>query len=621
MGMNSMTRNLRRSGIAFLASLVVSVALEPVAHAGGDDGPPNILIILLDDLGNDQLRCYDERQAAGLAPGSNLYPPGAFLAEYAPTPNITELARDGIRFTRAFSSPVCSPSRASIMTGRYPFRNQIGSIVTPDGISRPPGDGVQSVPQQFDLPASEVTLPELLKLAPNYRKAWFGKWHLARDPSSESGVGSSSIGPTITAADVPGDEHPVMTGWDFYQGVMHNSNNRPNPAEDTFDPVLLYSLTGTIVPLFAGYRFWYRVTSLPSPDPTFGPTITSRVSSDPTIDHENITLQQRIDVETWILEDANIPQQQPWLAVWAATAPHGPWQYHPPGTPNEGQVGPALDVFRETLTQLDTEIGVLKANLIAALGQAAWDNTVVILVGDNGTPVAIARFMDDQGVPLFPYVAEWGSCAMPGTECNPGTAASTCDDLRVRFKGSPYLSGTNVPLIVSGPESLFAPPTMGQLPRNNDGLKGSTNDHFVDIVDLFETVRELAGIPSQWLPTHPDNTDPANYVTDSISLVPLLDASGSTTRDSSLSLTYIPNGDFCNRITMRLGFTMDVGTKTYRLIRRRDPVSGTETDEFYELSDSMTGPVIPPECDDLVASDSNYLVVKAALDALLPSCP
>ncbi len=616
-----MTRSLRTTRTALLAWLFAAAALTPSVEASGGGSPPNVLVILLDDLGNDQLECYDEIQGAGLAPGSNLYPSGAFLSEYAPTPNISDLARDGIRFTRAFTSPVCSPSRASILTGRYPFRNQIGGIVTPDGVSRPPATGVAGVPQQFDLPDSEITLPEMLKLAPTYRKAWFGKWHLARDPSSESGVGSAAVGPPVTAADVPGDEHPVLSGWDFYQGVLHNANNRPNPAEDTFDPVLLFAISGSMTPIFAGYKFWYRVTSLPSPDPTFGPTITSRVASDPTLAEENITKQQRIDVENWILEDANIPQQQPWVAVWAATAPHGPWRFHPPGTPNAGELGPGLQVFRELLTQIDSEIGVLKANLIAELGQAAWDNTVVILCGDNGTARAMAREMDDNAVPLFPYVAEWDHCATPGTECTAGTAASTCDADRIRYKGTAYLSGTNVPMIISGPDSLFATPAMGQQPGNNDGLKGSTNDHLVDIVDVFETIRDLAGIPSTWLATHPDNPAPGTYTVDGTSLVPLLDASGISGRTSSLALTYIPNGDFCNRLSMKLGFTMDVGTKTYRLVRVLDNLTGLETDEFYELSDSMTGPVIPPECIDVVGLDPNYAVVKLVLDALLPTCP
>ncbi len=90
---------------------------------------------------------------------------GSYGHQYIKTPNIDQLAQEGIKFTACYSSSgVCSPSRSSILTGRTPYRN---------GVYR-------WVPQSHfcHLPASEVTLPQLLRKA-GYQTAHFGKWHLS----------------------------------------------------------------------------------------------------------------------------------------------------------------------------------------------------------------------------------------------------------------------------------------------------------------------------------------------------------------------------------------------------------------------------------------------------------
>lgn len=112
---------------------------------GKSDKKPNFVIIYCDDLGYGDLSCFGSTHVA--------------------TPNIDALASSGIRFTNWYSnSPVCSPSRASLLTGRYPMRAGVPGIL---GAKRGlPG-----------LPASELTLAELLKRH-GYRTALFGKWHL-----------------------------------------------------------------------------------------------------------------------------------------------------------------------------------------------------------------------------------------------------------------------------------------------------------------------------------------------------------------------------------------------------------------------------------------------------------
>lgn len=123
-----------------------------VLTAGLAAAQDNTLILLVDDVGIDQLPAY------GL--GSDL----------PPTPNLDLLASDGMLFRNAYSSPVCSPSRAHILTGRQGFRNGIGHIVGPSMVS----------PELFQLPLEETILPELLELAApgHFATAAIGKWHL-----------------------------------------------------------------------------------------------------------------------------------------------------------------------------------------------------------------------------------------------------------------------------------------------------------------------------------------------------------------------------------------------------------------------------------------------------------
>jgi len=109
---------------------------------------PNVVVVCCDDLGYGDLGCYD--------------------ADYA-TPNVDRLAADGVRFTDWHSNAaVCSPSRASLLTGLYPQ----GAGV-PDNV---PSDRPEADPP-LGLPPEETTLADLLS-GVGYETGAFGKWHL-----------------------------------------------------------------------------------------------------------------------------------------------------------------------------------------------------------------------------------------------------------------------------------------------------------------------------------------------------------------------------------------------------------------------------------------------------------
>ena len=120
---------------------------------------PNFIFIVADDLGYADLGCYGGRQAA-----------------FGPvSPQIDQLAAGGLKFTQGYSnSPVCSPTRFGIITGRYQYRLR--------GAAEEPLNSVQKDSKVLGMPPEHPTLPSLLREA-GWRTALVGKWHLGYPPS------------------------------------------------------------------------------------------------------------------------------------------------------------------------------------------------------------------------------------------------------------------------------------------------------------------------------------------------------------------------------------------------------------------------------------------------------
>lgn len=141
----------------FLASAAAATAVATVGSAAtAQDRPPNIVFILIDDLGWADVGCYGNR--------------------FNETPNIDRLASQGMRFTDAYAAcPVCSPTRASILSGQYPARVGITDFITghwrPYAKMRVPKNRTQYLPLEIE------TIAERLKTA-GYTTGAYGKWHL-----------------------------------------------------------------------------------------------------------------------------------------------------------------------------------------------------------------------------------------------------------------------------------------------------------------------------------------------------------------------------------------------------------------------------------------------------------
>lgn len=137
-----------------------------VGLAGSSDATkiesPNILMILVDDMGWNGISCYGNKPWK--------------------TPNIDKLADNGIKFTNAYASPVSSPTRASIMTGKNPARLGITNWI-PGGAEKNANLRLKEKTIQQFLPNSEFTIAEALKKG-GYTTAMVGKWHLGDSPQT-----------------------------------------------------------------------------------------------------------------------------------------------------------------------------------------------------------------------------------------------------------------------------------------------------------------------------------------------------------------------------------------------------------------------------------------------------
>ncbi|MEE8249623.1 MAG: sulfatase-like hydrolase/transferase [Gammaproteobacteria bacterium] len=301
-------------------------ALVSASAANQASAAPNILLILADDMGVEALSVYG-------------------LGETAPTTaTIDALARDGVLFRNFWSQPVCSPTRATIMTGRYGFRTGVGRPIAPAvdgggsgplppppvkpasapwepaGMGRNPGN-----PVSRGLPSTEFMLPMALDAGTfdRYRTAAIGKWHLA-DP------------------DNGWLQHPKNAGIDFYSVIMH--------GEDS-------------------YFAWRKVLN----GEVVGTTIHSAIDQTETA----------ID---WIGEQGD----EPWFMWLSFILPHTPLHLPPTDllqsdysdlSPTQNTSENPIRYFHAMIEAMDTEIG----RVLDSMAPSVRENTYVIFIGDNGT--------------------------------------------------------------------------------------------------------------------------------------------------------------------------------------------------------------------------------------------
>lgn len=143
------TRGRTRKIVLGIAVLAAGSMAAPLAVYAADGQKPNILLIISDDTGYGDIGAYLGGEARGM-----------------PTPNIDQLAKDGMMFTSFYAQPSCTPGRAAMQTGRIPNRSGMTTVAFQG--------------QGGGLPAAEWTLASVLKTA-GYDTYFTGKWHLGED--------------------------------------------------------------------------------------------------------------------------------------------------------------------------------------------------------------------------------------------------------------------------------------------------------------------------------------------------------------------------------------------------------------------------------------------------------
>jgi arylsulfatase A-like enzyme len=376
------------------------------------ESKPNIVLFLVDDMG--WMDC------------------GAYGSQYYETPNIDRFADQAMRFTDAYAVPLCSPTRASIMTGQYSARHGITSAsghrpaAAPDASPYPdqaaPGKRFLYADSKNYLDPKLITIAEVLRDA-GYRTGHFGKWHLGLMP-----------------------EH-----WPEQQGFETTWHCAPDPGPPNY-----FSPYG----VYADGR------------PT-GQHKVGNITDGPAGEH----IADRLTDEA--IKFIETHREEPfYLNLWHYSV-HGPWQHKEQYTaefakksdPRGEQRNP---VMASMLKCVDDSLGRILDKL-DALGLA--ENTLFIFYSDNGGNCHSWR-ADDQklqtvkpGHPLYETVQSYRKWA--------GPEAPTNNSPLREGKGRIYEGGQRVPLMVRWPGKIQA---------------GTTSDTVVGAIDLYPTILDAIGL-------------------------------------------------------------------------------------------------------------------------------
>ncbi len=346
-----------RPGFFLAAACVVGVApsfgAEGLSNGRPKAQPPNIVIILADDLGYGDPQCYNTESKI-------------------PTPNIDRLASEGLRFTNAHTpSSVCTPTRYGLLTGRYCWRTVLK----------------KSVLWPWDEPlikAERLTLPAMLK-AHGYHAACIGKWHLGWEwPTSDSS--------RITETMQPG-QYDATSRVAFGEKVDFTRPIGGGPCERGFDVYF-----GDDVPNFPPYCFIEndRTVGIPAalkPKAMFGHPGPSVPGWDLTAVMP--TLASR--AADYIGQRAEEPGNKPFFLYMPLTAPHTPI------APTEQFRGTSqAGLYGDFVHEVDATVG----QVLEAIGQHGLSaNTIVLFTSDNGSP---ARNGKNMSGPTRSVVADYG---------------------------------------------------------------------------------------------------------------------------------------------------------------------------------------------------------------------
>jgi arylsulfatase A len=369
---------------------------------------PNIVFILADDMGYGDVGCYN--------PQSKI-----------PTPNMDQLAAEGMRFTDAHSSSaVCTPSRYGILTGRYCWRTNLKN-------------GVLFNYEPPLIESTRMTVASLLK-EQGYRTGCFGKWHLGMNWSVK-----------------PGGQ------FDFNKPLPWPGGTMPREEEDQID----FTRPVTGGPVELGFDTFFGSPSCPTCNVPYCYVEGDQIVVQPTDYYEGKYLEQRsgyrspgwddaeVDIvftekaTDFIRESANV--DTPFFVYLAASSPHEPCEdaVIPEFMRGKSQAGPRGDM----VALVDWMVGQVMETLTEA---GVADNTLLIVTSDNG--------------------------AKPGSYNRYTYGHKSCGDLR-GFKGGIWEGGHRVPMLVRWPGRVERGSVSNQLVGLQDFMATAADVVNVDIPD------------------------------------------------------------------------------------------------------------------------------------------
>ena len=368
---NALKLGLAAGAIAVAAGAVRTPAQTPARSAR----PPNVIVILADDLGYGDL--------SGFGSPNNR------------TPRLDAMAAAGQKWTQFYVQPVCSPSRAALLTGRYPVRSGMYGVAAGNAPKVMRDNGAEG------LPASEITIAELLKTR-GYATGIIGKWHLGHLP------------PFL----------PMTQGFDSWFGLpfSHDMMLRPDkrPPAGTSNPQN---------PIFQD----------PKPEYWNVPLMRNGQVIEQPVDHRTLTKRYTDEAVRFI----EAHRAAPFFLYLAHSLPHVPLARSPEFVGHS-----AGGIYGDTIEEIDWSTG----RVLDALAAAKIDrNTLVVFTSDNGPwlpygnhagsagPLASGKGTTWEGGVRTPAIFWW-----PGT-VKPAVVTDIASSMDL-FATAAALAGAPVPL-------------------------------------------------------------------------------------------------------------------------------------------------------------------------------
>ncbi|MCB4807862.1 arylsulfatase [Tamlana sp. 62-3] len=383
--MNFHINKLKLSFLGGLFFLILGCAETKSKSKTKENTLPNVVYILVDDLGYGDLGCYG--------------------ATKVKTPNIDKLANQGKMFTDAHSaSAVCTPSRYALLTGQYPIRGNNGKGIW----------GPASVPSELLIDTEQITIADVFKTS-GYSTAALGKWHLGFKTGENDWQEPLSPGPN-------------NLGFDYYYGVpLVNSappyvyvENTRVVGGDEKDPLVFIG---------RGKEGVTPITPIPpeasqrTPNMFKGAVEAHKLYNDYTVGE--VLADKAVN---WITEKTTGEHKNPFFLYFATTHIHHPFT---PGTNFQGKSD--AELYGDFIQELDWMVGQVTSTLEK---QGVADNTLVILTSDNGAMLNLGgrnavraghkingdllgfKFGVWEGGHRVPFIAKWPGKIKPGTVSN-----------------------------------------------------------------------------------------------------------------------------------------------------------------------------------------------------------